>query len=661
MKRILPILVGLFLAGAPAGAQILQNFNKNISGIEKAGDSGPGLDSLYKAQDPLNSANGVLAMHFKFDSTTWHGRMEFGSIGNATYFNANGAQFVTFWVYLDSAQDIPDSLQIDTYAMNNNSSGNGLAWAWTEDEHFAVDIPKNVWYPLSFPLMAHHAQNPNFDIVNNQFMTGLQVFPHGSNFTGTIYVDNVGLVGSMPHYIPGGQFLTAADAGKYEKASDSGPGLDSLYFGSDPANATNGVLAMHFKFDSTTWHGRMELGTIGNATYIDAKGAQFITYWVYLDSAQNIPDSLQIDTYAMNNNSSGNGLAWAWTEDEHFAVDIPKNVWYPLSFPLMAHHAQNPNFDIVNNQFMTGLQVFPHDTTFTGTIYVDNIALLDTVVAGPPPVWHAANFENQSGNKIQGFYVPSYAGGTLTNVADLATSNGTYVLRGAADFGQAPHKFALVRDTVAMKDADSAATGVSFDVYIPSKMPKHAAVHFFLSGGAGDSVAVVDTVGSATMKQNQWNTISIMKLDSLASAGKFDPTKPARIGLVVWYPAPYDTTSWKGNLMFDNLTVYGIWFPNQIVDGIKGGNLAKSFKLYNNYPNPFNPTTVVRYDLPTTSKVVLKVYDVLGREVATIVNAKQPAGSYKLDLNMSRYASGLYFLRLSAGQYVRTQKMMLLK
>jgi hypothetical protein len=92
-----------------------------------------------------------------------------------------------------------------------------------------------------------------------------------------------------------------------------------------------------------------------------------------------------------------------------------------------------------------------------------------------------------------------------------------------------------------------------------------------------------------------------------------------------------------------------------------GNNLPKEFKLYNNYPNPFNPSTIIKYDLPKESQVLLKVYDILGKEVATIVNDKQKAGTYTLNFNASKFASGVYIYRITAGNYVHAQKMMLLK
>ncbi len=99
------------------------------------------------------------------------------------------------------------------------------------------------------------------------------------------------------------------------------------------------------------------------------------------------------------------------------------------------------------------------------------------------------------------------------------------------------------------------------------------------------------------------------------------------------------------------------------VTGVRSepGMVPKDYALYQNYPNPFNPSTVIQYDLPNASNVTLKVYDVLGREVATLVNDKQAAGSYHVTFNMDRFASGIYFVRFVAGKYVHTEKMMLLK
>ncbi len=94
---------------------------------------------------------------------------------------------------------------------------------------------------------------------------------------------------------------------------------------------------------------------------------------------------------------------------------------------------------------------------------------------------------------------------------------------------------------------------------------------------------------------------------------------------------------------------------------VKRRPLPSGFELGQNYPNPFNPTTAIRYELSANSYVTLKVYDVLGREVTTLVDRNEPAGVYHVEFNGSRFASGIYFYRLNAGGLTATKKLMLIK
>jgi len=97
-----------------------------------------------------------------------------------------------------------------------------------------------------------------------------------------------------------------------------------------------------------------------------------------------------------------------------------------------------------------------------------------------------------------------------------------------------------------------------------------------------------------------------------------------------------------------------------------GSEIPKEFNLYNNYPNPFNPVTKIKYSLPNPSKggaiaVRLIIYDVLGREIETLVNESQKPGAYEVSWDGSRYASGVYFYRLYTDDFAETKKMVLIK
>ncbi|MCL6495209.1 MAG: T9SS type A sorting domain-containing protein [Ignavibacterium sp.] len=130
---------------------------------------------------------------------------------------------------------------------------------------------------------------------------------------------------------------------------------------------------------------------------------------------------------------------------------------------------------------------------------------------------------------------------------------------------------------------------------------------------------------------------------------------------------------WLGELGDGRLLVFDGNNLNSITDVLQEYNyLPEDFTLSQNYPNPFNPSTKIRYNIPSvilsSSKddkvgVTLKVYDVLGNEVATLVNENKPAGVYEIEFNASKYnlTSGIYFYKLVAGSFVQTKKMILTK
>jgi hypothetical protein len=89
--------------------------------------------------------------------------------------------------------------------------------------------------------------------------------------------------------------------------------------------------------------------------------------------------------------------------------------------------------------------------------------------------------------------------------------------------------------------------------------------------------------------------------------------------------------------------------------------IPRAFALNQNYPNPFNPTTSIQYALPNAVDVRLEVFNLLGQKVASLVNARQPAGNYTVQFNAGNLASGVYFYKLQAGSNLATKKMMLVK
>ncbi|MCH7965238.1 MAG: T9SS type A sorting domain-containing protein [Bacteroidetes bacterium] len=103
-------------------------------------------------------------------------------------------------------------------------------------------------------------------------------------------------------------------------------------------------------------------------------------------------------------------------------------------------------------------------------------------------------------------------------------------------------------------------------------------------------------------------------------------------------------------------------FDDNILPVEEENNLiVDEFKLFQNYPNPFNPSTIISYQIPEQQLVTLKVYDILGNEIAVLVNEEKPSGNFKVEFNASSLPSGVYFYQLKFGSFVETKKMIVLK
>ena len=112
----------------------------------------------------------------------------------------------------------------------------------------------------------------------------------------------------------------------------------------------------------------------------------------------------------------------------------------------------------------------------------------------------------------------------------------------------------------------------------------------------------------------------------------------------------------KGLSVFDTIRVHGL-----TVDVNEVPNTPASYYLSQNYPNPFNPSTKINYSIAAAGIVTIKIYNILGREISTLVNEEKSAGKYEVNFNASALASGVYFYQIKAGGFVSSKKMILLK
>ena len=122
---------------------------------------------------------------------------------------------------------------------------------------------------------------------------------------------------------------------------------------------------------------------------------------------------------------------------------------------------------------------------------------------------------------------------------------------------------------------------------------------------------------------------------------------------------------------FDSTYIYaglyygGVWRRplSEMITGVEDQNseIPSRFLLEQNFPNPFNPSTKIRYSVPQSSNVMIKVFDILGNEIESLVNEEKPVGTYELTWYATNLPSGIYFYTINAGSFIETKKMILLK
>jgi len=167
-----------------------------------------------------------------------------------------------------------------------------------------------------------------------------------------------------------------------------------------------------------------------------------------------------------------------------------------------------------------------------------------------------------------------------------------------------------------------------------------------LDGGEWSTPA--NLTNSATINNSQSHLAPTLAFD-----GEDTYTAFSMYGYVSGVNGPYSDTTLTTNIYISPITITVVGVDDEIV--------ANDFNLEQNYPNPFNPSTTINYSIAERSAVTLKVYDVLGNEVANLVNTTQEAGLHSVNFDASSLSSGLYIYTLNTGNFTSSKKMMLLK
>jgi hypothetical protein len=178
------------------------------------------------------------------------------------------------------------------------------------------------------------------------------------------------------------------------------------------------------------------------------------------------------------------------------------------------------------------------------------------------------------------------------------------------------------------------------------------------------------TLLSQSEKLNMHEALRVHTMGSAYAGFADTSTGSLEVGkladLVVWNKDLYNMSQTDAVNLAAELTIVGgkIVYDSQnpvYIADYGHQNIPKEFKLEQNYPNPFNPVTTIKYSLPSAEKVQLKVYDLLGRESATLVNAEQKPGNYSVEFNSNELTSGVYFYLLQTNEFSDVKKMLIVK
>ncbi|MBS1517318.1 MAG: exo-alpha-sialidase [Bacteroidetes bacterium] len=180
---------------------------------------------------------------------------------------------------------------------------------------------------------------------------------------------------------------------------------------------------------------------------------------------------------------------------------------------------------------------------------------------------------------------------------------------------------------------------------------------------SGPSPDVIKRSGS--IPSNQTFNLYRYRLfaDSMNAVGRLSPAYNVAVMAVdveSLRPVPDNPNPFTVKRILDGLIKFVDEIPTSNEPGFNT-EIPYAYELSQNYPNPFNPATKISYSIPASNTVTLKIYNVLGKEVLTLVNERQDAGSYVVVLNASDLSSGIYFYTLSAGEFTDTKRMVLLK
>ena len=415
---------------------------------------------------------------------------------------------------------------------------------------------------------------------------------------------------STVKYFPSGVIYTSGIYGNNMKSTDAGATWTSL------VNGINSYIFSSYFLNANSGFASMTAGYILKTTNGGTNWAEYLTP----TSSSNITGLQFIDA------NTGFAIA-AFTNDVLLKTTDAGNNWFTLT---IGNNGYASYVQFLNAN--TGI-VQTYNKTLRTTNGGNNWTLIDTVLY--------SQYGLQFVNALTGYSI-NY---NSPNTTFRKTTNGG--LNWSLLSGTLPNVLSTTFKFI--NTSTGYATGGG---------------NMFKTTDGGNAWALLSSIGGSS------DVMYLLDSNSILVGGTYGELRKSTDGGLSFTVVPFVSTNGITTMSFINSMtgwVMGqggmIVKTNDILTGNSGfvSQTPNSFILSQNYPNPFNPSTVIRFQLSVVGKVTLKVYDILGKEVATLVNGVKNAGNYSVEFNASNLTSGVYFYKLESNGFSEVKKMMLIK
>jgi hypothetical protein len=420
---------------------------------------------------------------------------------------------------------------------------------------------------------------------------------HKINYVDTLNGWAVGDYGTIIHTTTGGWLLPTAP-------SLSGPSNNASCVSLTPTLNWNVVFP-----PVCTYRVQVSTTSTFNATVLDSSGILYLNFAI---PATRLSNGTTYYWRVVATNQVGVG---PWSSVRHFTTTYPTPVAPSLVIPVnnsnICSLAPLLDWDSVSSVSTFRIRISDDSTFATTVIDINNLNV--SVYQVPLGILQ---------NNIKYYWRVNAANSCVTSPWSQTWNFFVYPTP-VAPILIAPANNSYINDLVPLFDWDSVVSANSFRIEV--------------SADSNFATTIIDTSG-------------LIVSNYRAPAGRLQNT-------VKYY--------WKVNASnsFVSSPWSQIWNFQALLTttGNIGSEIPKSFKLYNNYPNPFNPVTKIKFDLPINSSVLLKVYDITGKEVANLVDLNLNAGTYEYQWNADKYSSGVYFYKIETGSFTSVKRMVLIK